>query len=299
MNSLVWPKEIISIIDNPGLQWSHTGSNLCLDFHGNPTGAKLVVFSDGNHHMALEESLGRFANQHQCHHIFYLTTPPQVYVDLLKTGSITLGNLQLSLTPHLCMGPPPVLLGLNQAGFCQTPSPFMRSRGFVFLIKKNNPKKITGLADLKRPELKLFISNPQREQASFNAYFAALCALAKVQCGTDDFIHALLKDPQRICYGEAIHHREAPQVIADNHADVAVLYYHLALRYTRIFPQFFEMIFLGKNPQSPETPEADNSLFHIALAQQPGKYGEQLWHFLHSSETTAIYTKHGLERESR
>ena len=32
-----------------------------------------------------------------------------------------------------------------------------------------------------------------------------------------------------IVFGERIHHREAPQALADGKADVAMVYYHLAL----------------------------------------------------------------------
>ena len=49
----------------------------------------------------------------------------------------------------------------------------------------------------------------------------------------------------KVEYGERIHHREAPQAIMDGRADVAIVYYHLALGYTRIFPSLFEMVPLG------------------------------------------------------
>ena len=74
---LVWPEETVSRGRVDISKWRHTGSNLCLDFHGDPLTAKLVVFSDGNHHMALMETLQHFyKNNPEVEQVFYATTPP-------------------------------------------------------------------------------------------------------------------------------------------------------------------------------------------------------------------------------
>ena len=52
---LEWPQEAARLQGSDEPSFGHAGSNLCLDFHGDPKRAGLVVFSDGNHHMALEE----------------------------------------------------------------------------------------------------------------------------------------------------------------------------------------------------------------------------------------------------
>jgi len=62
-DSLDWPLEAARQND-PSNRWSHPGSNICLDFHGDPITAELVVFSDGNHHMALQTCLQEFRTQH-------------------------------------------------------------------------------------------------------------------------------------------------------------------------------------------------------------------------------------------
>jgi hypothetical protein len=70
-NMLDWPEEIVA---SKGAlpKWGHQGSNFCLDFHGDPVKAQVVVFSDGNHHMALLEALEFFQQQHsKVEDIFY------------------------------------------------------------------------------------------------------------------------------------------------------------------------------------------------------------------------------------
>ncbi|GMT49623.1 MAG: hypothetical protein IEMM0008_1162 [bacterium] len=57
---LNWPMESANQEMGKGASFSHAGSNIILDFHGNPLTAQLVVFSDGNHHMSLEESFQMF-----------------------------------------------------------------------------------------------------------------------------------------------------------------------------------------------------------------------------------------------
>ena len=97
---LDWPSE--TVLDEDKIeQWYQPLSNRVLDFHGDPIKANLVVFSDGNHHMALLHSLKAFHREMpQVEDIFYATTPPYPITRLLKTGAIRLGNLTLSARPH-------------------------------------------------------------------------------------------------------------------------------------------------------------------------------------------------------
>lgn len=49
-------------------------------------------------------------------------------------------------------------------------------------------------------------------------------------------------DTAKLVYDESIHHREAPQAILDERADAALVFYHLALRYQRIFPEHCDFV---------------------------------------------------------
>ncbi len=68
---LDWPSETI-LTEDKIEQWHQPVSNRVLDFHGDPIKANLVVFSDGNHHMALLHSLRAFHHEMpQVDDIFY------------------------------------------------------------------------------------------------------------------------------------------------------------------------------------------------------------------------------------
>ena len=173
--------------------------------------------------------------------------------------------------------------------------PFMHSRGVVLLLSRDNPKNISSLKDLLRPDVKLFLSNPITEKVSYQIYTGCLRRLALHESLTLDFLaHPPGQpNPDKLMYGEAIHHREAPQAVADGEADVALVFYHLALRYQRIFPELFDFVWpsgsLGKQ-------DCDINHFNCGLIGDGGVWGKKLIEFLMSDQVTAIYSAHGLER---
>ncbi len=250
-----------------------------------------MVFSDGNHHMALEECLQRFLAAHpRVEDVFYATTPPAVLLRWLEAGCLHLGNLRLSLQPHLFISPPKILDRVVASGRAPGHVPFMRSRGNVLLVRQGNPKKISVVTDLARADVRLFLSNPETETASYEVYADTLSGLAR-RAGVEGDILGKL----RAVYGERIHHREAPQALADDRADAAMLYYHLALRYTRIFPGQFEIVPLDGAPET-AAPENVLSRFHLALVDGGGEWGAAAREFLLGPEAAAIYARHGLAR---
>ena len=286
--SLPWPFETATPAAAEQLRWSHTGSNICLDFHGDPVTAGLVVFSDGNHHMALEASLQAFRQQHPAvNDIFYATTPPGVLVNYLKAGQLTLGNLTLSRLPDVFISPPNILETLQELHFVSTHQAFMASRGNVLLIRKGNPKNIQTIADLMRDDVRLFISNPKTEKASFDVYSEAIRQSLHDQYAPDK-IEQLLSDPTHTCFGELIHHREAPQCLYNGKADVAVIYFHLALRYTRIFPDLFDYIELDGRHIT--------TTYQIGLVNKTNPFAQKFLDFMLSNAVTTIYEQHGLIR---
>lgn len=109
-------------------------------------------------------------------------------------------------------------------------------------------------------------------------------------------------------FGACIHHREAPRAVAGG---AAVVFYHLALRYRRIFPEFFVIVPLGGTVEDPDPLALIDFLFlnaarsdplpgnpvgrtHIGLASDGGAWGARLVSFLFSAPAMDIYRHHGL-----
>jgi len=288
---LNWPLEASQATYGAGFNWNQAGSNLCLDLHGNPLTARLVVFSDGNHHMALEACCQHFLQQHpDIKDIFYATTPPRVILESVLKGGVTLGNLHINVLPHIFISPKNILENLVDKKQIKSHKAFARSSGNVLLVKKGNPKSITGVADLLRDDVRLTISNPVTETASYSVYKETLLNVASEQAlDVNAFKDLIDKDSTQAVFGESIHHREVPQTIYEDSADVAIVYYHLALRYTRIFPDSFELIEINTNKHV-------TTDYHIGLLNEPGKWGQQFLDFMFSDKAIALYKEHGLTK---
>lgn len=293
MNSyLNWPAETASI-SGPANIWSQAGSNICLDFHGDPVKAGLVIFSDGNHHMALQESVQLFLQRHpELDDIFYATTPPNVLLQSMENQGLSLGNLKLSRMPDVFIGPKTVMDILANKGWISRHRAFAKSQGNVLLIKKGNPKNITNISDVLRDDITLFFSNAKTEKASFQVYYDSLIAIC-----SENNIDTTPLSSKSINYGERIHHREAPQAIFSDNADVAIVYYHLALRYCRIFPDDFDFVPLGGTREQPQPVKGNLcSKYHVSLLNNAAnKNAAQMFiEFLLSDRGLEIYQSHGL-----
>lgn len=266
--------------------WHHVGTNLVLDFHGDP-GAELVVFSDGNHHMALLDAVCEFGKRPDAPNVFYTTTPPGPLAAALRADGLRLGNLLLQVRPHVFISPRFVLEPLQRDGFLGESKRLFTSTGTVLLVPRGNPRGIHSVADLVRNDLRLFLSNPDTETASYSGYRAALDGAAARE-GLD-LAGLKASDDARIVYGVRIHHREAPEAVAAGLADCAVIYHHLGLRYTRIFPDRFEIVPL------PAPADIEPASSHIALVGNGGRWGQAFMEFMLSETVANIYREHGME----
>ena len=292
---LTWPDEG-TLRHGTVETWSQPASNLILDFHGDPLAADLVVFSDGNHHMALESSLQLFKDQHpQLREIFYATTPPGPIVILLRDGRLKIGNFILSVAPHVFLSPPHVLDKLIKEGRMTEHRPFVRNRGSALLVRKGNPKQIFRIGDLARQDVRLFLSNPVTETVSYRGYVDTLKALGAMDGSDLAFLETTVSN-DKIYFGQSIHHRDAPEAVASGIVDTAIVYYHLALRYIRIFPEHFDLIPLGGAVDAPD-PAPGNAIgfTHAGLIGDGGPWGRRCLDFLFTRQVADIYAAHGLD----
>ena len=291
---LPWPPEAANKLQ-AAAEFRATESNIVLDFHGDPLRAGLTVFSDGNHHMALEESLAAFLKRRpEAVDVFYATTPPRALLDALETGALSIGNLVLSARPHVFIGPAEVLDQLVAGGAMAAHVPFARSRGNVLLIRRGNPKNIVGLADLLRPDVRLALSNPVTEAASHHVYRETILGLAEAEGQDRDRYRRHLDDGAFVA-SALIHHREIPQMLADDVADVAVVYFHLALRYARVFEDLFEIVPLSALAGDGGATDANRlTRYHVGLIGDGGRFGAALRDFMTGPDVAAIYDRHGL-----
>ncbi len=299
MSPLPWPSEAAKYPDNDVRAFLAPGSNVLLDFHGDPMTAGLTVFSDGNHHMALEAAVRAFLDANpDVGDVFYTTTPPAPLVDALMMGNgLVLGNLRISRKPDVFIGPRNILEGLVETGHVTRHVPFAESRGNVLLVRKDNPKGITSVADLLSDDVTLTCSNPVTEKASFEVYKEAISNMAQdVGIDKDAIVTKLSVAGPSTVHSQIIHHREVPELISAGYADAAVVYYHLALRYTRVFPDIFDFLDIGGVLSGQHTTKNPITRYHIGLVADGEKWGEYFVSFMQGNTAQNLYEKHGLLR---
>ena len=163
---LVWP--VITRLQ-PGIRSFSGHTNTVLDIVGRiGTPPSLVIFSEGNHLMALlsDEILSAFPTWAKAQsryadlgldNVVVVTMPQPIVVQTVRTGAIALGNLTLDMSrasglyPDIVMGGPAPLRELRKLGVLEPQARyFSKNRGRALLVRKGNPLGVHGLADVAR-----------------------------------------------------------------------------------------------------------------------------------------------------
>jgi hypothetical protein len=102
--------------------------------------------------------------------------------------------------------------------------------------------------------------------------------------------------------GKRIMHREQPWAVSSGNADAGFIFYHLALYFTRTFPDKFEIVPLGGTADKPE-PVKGNKVGVLQAVRIKGKWTakqkkaqESLMKAYQSGDFTKILKKHGIRR---
>lgn len=293
---LPWPPELPAPLQPKASIYISEKSNLVLDFHGSVQDPDLVLFMAGNQYMVLPELIETFHRwlraqpklaQVKADRVFYATTPPGRLIDAMDSGQLVLGNLSIDvrpgkLWPDVFMTGPRQQKRLRATKYIDSWSNYTRNRGVVLLVRAGNPKKIRGLSDLAREDVRVAISSPTREPASFESYSNTLRAQ-----GGAPFLEALMKKKTTVS-PVAVHHRENPQFIHDGVADVAPMYYHFGVYLKKHLPKEFDYV---------ELPKEGNFLDVLAISMinnAPHRAAAQAWiEFIRSDAAAAVYQKNG------
>jgi hypothetical protein len=161
-----------------------------------------------------------------------------------KDRSNTLGNLSLDFSrtsgyfPDIVMGGPAPLQALHKLGVVEPQvRTFSKNRGRALVVRKGNPLDINGLTDVARTGARL--AQADRVEAAARAgNIAAVEALVGKSVSDAVFAHEVEQFPGRL----GITHRNVPEALARDYADVGLTQYHLISYWARTFPNHFELV---------------------------------------------------------
>jgi ABC-type molybdate transport system substrate-binding protein len=300
MQALPWPRELPEPISATSRLYETPKANYITDLHGSASDADLVIFMAGNQYMVLPELIAAFKAWEKVNrdtlegkrveHVFYATTPPGALIAAMDSGKLVIGNFWIDtdeVWPDVFLTGPKQQKTLFTKGYSDGYYLYNRNKGVGLLVRKGNPLGISSVADLARPEVRVAISSPAREPASYESYGAVIdnqggAGLAAAVLAKSNTLSPL-----------NVHHRENPQFLADGAADVAPMFYHFGMYLTASFPNTFEFIML---------PAAGNVIGSLGMtpiegARHPEEAADWI-RFMRSPEARAVYTKYGFDYAS-
>ena len=317
-NLLDWPADFTEA--NPYL--TEPTANRLSDLHGQIGECDIVLSTAGNYHMALRELWPVYLNKYAKGldiKTWYYTTSPPIAPQQVANKTVQFGNLNLNCVPQVAVGPKKLIEKLVQMGVTDgKPVKILKNNGNVIIVKKGNPKNIKSVWDLGRPDVTLVTPNPKMENGSFSNFSGSIYDIAKSDTAppagmtADKLFDSIFNSDQSGCgtsgkkcnwvSGKRIMHREQPWAVDSGAADAGVIFYHLALYFTRTFPDKFEIVPLGGTADKPE-PVKGNKVAVLQAVKIKGKWSakqkkaqEKLMAALRSDEFTSILSKHGIRR---
>ncbi|GAA4506677.1 substrate-binding domain-containing protein [Hymenobacter ginsengisoli] len=264
-----------------GVPFTVPGIDNAPDLYGDVVDPQLVVFFGGNQFMVLDDLLKEFRKAHPEYvRIFVETLPPGILAKQITQGSLVVGNLRIELKPDVYAA------GKNRMDM--TPEWFARTTSYAqnrlaILVRQGNPKKVTSLRDLGRPEVRVSMPNPEWEgigkrieesyEKAGGAALKTAVMTTKVKAGST--------------YLTQIHHRQSPLRVLYDQSDAAPVWYTEA---------FYQKM-LGHPVESVAIPAKENIMANyvagVMKAAPHAKAAEDFVAFLNSPDGQAVYQKYG------
>ncbi|MEO9170983.1 MAG: substrate-binding domain-containing protein [Candidatus Baltobacteraceae bacterium] len=215
----------------PSIGFTIRGVDDDMDLHGNPSGADLVIFAAGNQWMVLPDLLAAFQKTHpEVRNIFYETLPPGILAEQMAPGAtLRVGELLLDVRPDVYLAGKGRMAQERDAGLVGEPTAYA-TNDLAIMVRSGNPKHITSLRDLGRPDVRVAMPNPQTEGIAkqIEGAYSKAGGSALVQAIMD----TKLRDGTTLL--TRIHHRETPIWILDGKADAGPVWISEALYQERI-----------------------------------------------------------------
>jgi ABC-type molybdate transport system substrate-binding protein len=264
-----------------GVNFTVPGVDNVPDLYGDINDPQLVIYFGGNNFMVLDDLLAAFKEKHpQYQRIFVETLPPGILAKQIESGSLVIGNMRITLKPDI------YIAGKDRIG--QTPGWFSRTEmiaknRLAIMVQKGNPKKITGLQDLARKDVRVTMPNPAWEGIGKRIEESYLKAggeqLKKMVMDT--------KVKDSTTFLTQVHHRQSPMRILYDQADAAPVWY------TEVFYQKM----LGHPVEGIEIPAAQNLLAQNVAGQLKkaphSQAAKDFMDFLISPAARAVFKKYG------
>ncbi len=255
------------------------------DLYGDINDPQLVIFFAGNQFMCIDELLSAFKKQYPSYaRVFSETLPPGILAQQIEGGSITIGNMRITLQPDVYTAGKSRIDEMN-GSFSDTAVYAYNS--LAIMVRRGNSKNIKSLSDLGRKDVLVSMPNPAWEG------IGKQIEKAYVKTGGEALKEKIMKAKVKdsTTFLTQIHHRQTPMRILYGQSDAGPVWYSEAF-YQKMINHPIEMI---------EIPEKDNiKATYIAGLMKSAPHpeaGKDFMKFLRSDVAKTIYRKYGFQTD--
>jgi molybdate transport system substrate-binding protein len=251
------------------------------DLFGDINDPQLVIFFAGNQFMCVDSLLAAFKKSYpQYERIFAETLPPGILAKQIAGGSITIGNMRITLKPDIYTDGKDHI-DQTQALFSKTEA--YADNNLAIMVQKGNPKGVKGLEDLGKPSIRVSMPNPDFES------IGKRIEEAYIKAGGEPLRKTIMVDKVKdsTTWLTQIHHRQSPMRIMYNQSDAAPVWYSEAY-YQKMIGNPVDMVEIPANENLTNTYAAGQlkDAPHLQAAKD-------FMDFLISPAAKAIYRKYG------
>jgi ABC-type molybdate transport system substrate-binding protein len=185
--------------------------------------AGLVLWLAGNQFFAMDDVIGAFQKQHPAISIGLITLPPGLLLQAIKAGGWIYDDKEYREQPDVYAS---VNLGhlkqLKAVGMMDIYMTYMHNE-LEIMVARGNPKKITGVVDLARADVRTSMPNPVNE-GIMQFYIRRVLerhGIWQTISGGQECVHCQTTDNN---WFTAVHHRETPERILANQSDAGMVW---------------------------------------------------------------------------
>jgi ABC-type molybdate transport system substrate-binding protein len=217
--------------------------------------ADLVLWVAGNQFFAMDEVIGRFQRTHPGVTVGLITLPPGLILSAIQGGGWVYNGKEYRCAPDIYAS---VNLGhlrqLKAAGLMSQYAIYMHNE-LQIMVAKDNPKKITGIEDLVRPDVRTSLPNPVNE-GIMQFYARKVLERHGIWSAIANGQECVSCQTTARNWFTAVHHRETPERIRDNKSDAGIVWK----------TEVMEALRQGANIEAVALPPADSLRDEVSYA---------------------------------
>jgi molybdate transport system substrate-binding protein len=253
------------------------------DLFGDINDPQLVIFFAGNQFMCIDDLLAAFKKEYpQYQRIFAETLPPGILAKQIEGGSLTVGNMRITLQPDVYTAGKSRIVQMNNS-FNDTATYAFNK--LAIMVQAGNPKQINSLRDLGRDDVKVSMPNPAWEG------IAEKIEEAYKKAGGEELKNKIMvsKVADSSTHLTQIHHRQTPMRIMYEQSDAGPVWYSEAW-YQQMIHHPIEMVMI------PDKENISATYMAGVLKNAPHpQAAKDFIKFLNSDIAKIIYKKYGFE----